>query len=292
MAIGARALHDGRLIEIEPTTYRNEIAQKRAILASDHRYYAQECAGSTGGQWECVELILKALKRDYAHLMTVGSHGDRWTIANHLLGEQEEVVLGDPGSIPTFPLDWIGRHVQEDLLLMSGDPATGFALIAGQLCFANRWCLDDTIGRSFRAIHAPVPGFAEQIGEASEKLMERLKLGRPVWRLNWSVLTSGELNRPPRHADAMHMERVDVSDANAGQRCFFRAERQTLTRLPASAAILFTVRTYVAPVGQLAADPEWRRRMLGVLDSAPPELLAYKGMTSFVAPLRAFLRQG
>jgi hypothetical protein len=289
MAVGARALHDGRLFEIEPRTYCHELALKRAILAEDLRYYAQELPGSRAAQWECVELVLDTLARDYPHAMLLRKRADRWVLENRLLGETHTLRVGDEASIATFPLDWAGRLVQEDLLLMSGDAEAGFPLVAGQLCFANRWCLDDKLGRSILAIHAPVPGFAEQIGHSTSKLMERIKFGRPVWRLNWSVLTSSELNRPPRTSDVLDMSKAGVTSENAGTRCFFRTERQTLTRLPHSGAILFTVRTYIAPVGELASNSEWRRCMIGILRTAPPELLEYKGMTPFVEPLLSYL---
>jgi hypothetical protein len=292
MAVGARALNDGRLVEVDPATYSYELGLKRAILAGDQRYYAQALPGSEPAQWECVELLLGALARDYPQHFAVRQHGERWTIDNRLLGESHGLHLGQSASLGTFPLDWVGRLVQEDLLLMSGDEWAGFPLVAGQLCFANRWCLDDKIGRSFLEIHAPVPGFAEQVGRSSSMLMARLKPERPVWRLNWSVLTSGALNRPPCDDDVLDMGKVDVTPETAGARCFFRTERQTLTRLPRTGAILFMVRTYVAPVERLVADDDWRCSMLGVLRSAPPELLDYKGMTPFVDALVAYLEAG
>jgi hypothetical protein len=185
-------------------------------------------------------------------------------------------------------LDWTGRQVQEDLLLLDASTA-GYPLMAGQLCFANRWSLEEKMGSSFLDIHGPVPGFGEQIGRLSQLLMERLKPSRPVWRYNWSLTVSGELDLSTRVYDAVQARMAGVTAANCGETCFFRTERQTLARLPQTGAVLFTVHTYRTLLGNLARDAAWAQRFLEVLDQASPALLAYKGVTPVEGPLRDYL---
>lgn len=56
-----------------------------------------------------------------------------------------------------------------------------------------------------------------------------------------------------------------------------RHERQTLRRLPKSRAILFTVRTYLLPLGELAEEPESIRNLLGAIQEMHPDMARYKG---------------
>ncbi|WP_031498893.1 heme-dependent oxidative N-demethylase family protein [Bryobacter aggregatus] len=179
-----------------------------------------------------------------------------------------------------------GDCVQEDLLLLDAQQP-GLPLVAGHLCFANAWCLDEKIGKPFLAIHGPVPGFASSIGPGSEKLLMRLQPGRAVSRLNWAVKSSGQLDLTSRWDEQVREWNALVDADNAGERCWMRVERQTLSRLPQSEAILFTVRTYTAPVAQLAV--EQRELLRGVLQSCPEEMLRYKGILAFAAPLLRYL---
>lgn len=179
-----------------------------------------------------------------------------------------------------------GDAVQEDLLVLdAGQP--GLPLIAGHLCFANAWCLDDKMGRPFMEIHGPVPDFATTIGPSSEKLLERLKPGRPVTRLNWAVKSTGQLDLTNRWDAAVAAWNAEVDAGNAGSHCWMRAERQTLSRLERSGAVLFTVRTYTQPVETLSLEQQ--RILLGVLRSCPEPMLRYKGIWPFAAPLVEWL---
>ena len=53
---------------------------------------------------------------------------------------------------------------------------------------------------------------------------------------------------------------------NAGQRLHLRVERQTLSRLPKSNAVLFTIRTYMDPLSTFEGRPD-RVCCSGVFDS-------------------------
>ena len=48
---------------------------------------------------------------------------------------------------------------------------------------------------------------------------------------------------------------MPVTDENAGWRLHVRVERETLTRLPRTRAILFTIRTYVHRLDRYGRDP-------------------------------------
>lgn len=290
LSLGARALGEGPLIELDLPAYHGELAQKEQLLAADHGYYFQAHPHSEPAQWEALAAVLRDLASRHPDTFTLTIDGDCWTWRNGLLDGTTVFRYGDAGSLPNAPLDWAGRQVQEDLLLLDGR-SEGFPLMAGQLCFPNRWSLDEKMGLSFAAIHGPVPDFDARLGKPATLLLERMKAGRPVWRYNWLLVPSAELDLSTRAyaRAAQRLERVDVG--NCGQRLFLRSERQTLSRLEQSGAILFTIHTYRTPLDALAADPAWSRRFLEVIDRASPALLRYKGVGEIVPVLRDYLKE-
>jgi hypothetical protein len=195
--------------------------------------------------------------------------------------------MGDSASLPLPPLDWVGRQMQEDLLILSGNAEDGMPLVAGQLCFPNGWCLDDKMGKSFLGIHHEVPLFAHHLGRSSSLLLERLKPERPVWRINWSLKATPRLNLIPRFF--AEERQAHLTPANIGACCFLRLERQTLSRLPRTGCILFTIHTYQAPLDAVVESADVARRIAGVVRTVPEEMLLYKGIASFLDPLLTYL---
>jgi hypothetical protein len=288
LTLGARPLAGGPLIEIDRQAYAEELALKQEILGSDYAYYFQAQPQSEQAQWEALALILHDLCSHYPEDFALRCAGDDWMWRNRLLGASVRFRFGDGSTLPWGPLDWVGRQVQEDLLLLDGSDSA-LRLMAGQLCFPNRWSLDEKMGLSFLAIHEPVPGFGAEIGRSSNLLLAQLKAGRPVWRYNWSLTVGGELDHSTRAYAAVQARMVSVTAANCGESCFLRAERQTLARLPRTGAVLFTVHTYRTALANLASDQDWARRFLEVLEQASPALLAYKGVAPIEGALREYL---
>ena len=92
----------------------------------------------------------------------------------------------------------IGGLVQEDFCLLQERDGR-YILTAAVLCFPAHWLLSEKIGRPLIEIHAPVPGFAEQLGNPVERLFERLDPEKPVQRRNWSLVDTDRLFLPPSH---------------------------------------------------------------------------------------------
>ena len=291
MTMNARALTVDRLIEVDPARYRAEIAEKAAILASDYRYYFQAPPETVAHSWEAITLLLPNMARHYPQHFALHTAGDEWHWENRLLGTEQRLTIGDATSLPLPPLDWLGRQLQEDLLIMAEDALRCTPLIAGQLCFGAGWCLDDKLGQSFLAIHDPVPIFGEQIGRSADLLMQRLKPDHPTARVGWSMTTSPALNHAPAVSHGRRDGDPGVDPTNAGERCYLRVERQTLSRLPETRGVLFTIHTYVTPLAVvISADPQARaRRIAAVLRTMPEALQRYKGIDRFRDPLLAYL---
>lgn len=289
MTLGVRPLEDGRLIEIDPLAYQAEITLKQELLRTNHSDYFQSLPATEDLQWEAVETLLPNLALHYPQHFQLTVEGDRWTWHNRLQATTTDFRLGLLESLPLAPLDWLGRQVQEDLLLLKGTPADGMPLVAGQLCFPNAWCLEDKLGRSFLEIHDEVALFREQIGRSSNLLLERLKVGRPAWRINWAFKSISRLNLTPRFLPEARKASLAITPENAGERCFMRLERQTLARLPKTQALLFTIHTYQETVTKATENINHARRINHILQTTPKEVLIYKGIEPFIQPLLAYL---
>lgn len=289
MTLGVRALRpDECLIEVDEPHYRDELALKASMLAANLRARFQALPGTEPHQWETVTELLPRMAREHPRHFSLEVEGERWRWRNHLLGTEAVFTPGEADGLPLAPLDWLGRQVQEDLLLMDGT-REGLPMMAGHLCFPSMWCLEEKMGRPVLDIHAPVPGFGAKLGTSTVRLMEGLKPGRAVTRVNWAITVTDRLDLEPWTLPEWKHLLDGVTASNAGERCFLRLERQTLSLMPRTGAILFTIHTYRAPVATEVEEPARRRRLAAVLRTVPPETLAYKRLTPFLEPLLAYL---
>jgi hypothetical protein len=189
----------------------------------------------------------------------------------------------DPALEP--PLVRLGCAVQEDLCLMLADPA-GYRLVAAFVAFPARWNLADKIGRPIQAIHAPVPGLEAAIGRPLGLFFDRLAAGHPVWRANWSISDDPTLHQP---SHGFRRTVKPIAAEEAGERLFLRVERQTLTRLPRTGAVLFTILTFVAPLAAVAAEPVLARDLGSRLGELTEPMLAYKNLARYRPAILAYL---
>ena len=181
-----------------------------------------------------------------------------------------ELVVGATGRAPDpalHPLDAAGRLVQEDLCLLV-EREGGPHLDAASLCFPSYWRLGDKLGRPLAAVHEPVAHYAAELADRVDRFLGRLRLGRPVWRRNWSI-----------HDDPTYFlpDPTPAHSVEPPSGLWLRSERQTLRRLATPGTILFTIRTQQVPFATLAERPELAHRMAAAIDAWSPELRAYKG---------------
>lgn len=275
-----------RLIEVELEKYGAELRLKAEIIASDPAYYCQCPPSAEPLVWETLELLLPDMARAWPQFFTLTQDGGHWTWTNRLLGTTTRFAPGDAASLPFSPLDWLARQMQEDLILMAPNRDGELVCAGGHLCFASGWSLGEKMGQSLSSIHEVVPGFAETLGRPADLLTQRLKPGRPVARWNWTLSPTDRLNLAPALADDWTPARRQITPENAGERCRLRLEYQTLSRLPSTSGVLFTIHTFLRPV---APDAASARRLASAVRAMPPALRDYKGLTPYADALLAFL---
>ncbi|MGR6429308.1 heme-dependent oxidative N-demethylase family protein [Rhizobium sp. PAMB 3174] len=183
-----------------------------------------------------------------------------------------------------------GSLVQDDLVLMRRKE-TGWHIVAAYVAFPSSWSLSEKFGQPMEGVHSGVPGFQNGTRNAQlvNRIFDNLLSEKPVERMNWSIKGDGALPQPVSKHTA-----GDPAVAGAeAMKNFVRAERQTLSRLPVSGDILFTIRVFVDPLAAIAARPDAAQQlssMARLLEGLNDDQLAYKGLRTLRDPLVAFLR--
>jgi hypothetical protein len=191
------------------------------------------------------------------------------------------VALGDT-SLPAIAR--AGLLVQEDLCVMEADASGAYRLTAASLAAPSVWRLADKIGKALPGIHEPVPLYGEVLGGRVDRIFTHLRAGAPLWRTNWSVMSDDTLFQPGTH-DRTDARLAGLDSTTAGERLFLRVERQTLTRLPASNAILFTIKTHIDPLAAIAGREDLVAGLTKAVVDMPEGMSTYKALR----PLREAL---
>ncbi|HAJ48310.1 MAG TPA: DUF3445 domain-containing protein, partial [Alphaproteobacteria bacterium] len=111
-----------------------------------------------------------------------------------------------------------------------------------------------------------------------------------LWRANFVLVTEPTLFMPGGHAAAK--ERGDgITPDNAGSRLWLRVERQTLTRLERTGAVVFTIKTLIDPLASLTGQRALCHGLRGALESMAPGMQAYKSFSGYKTALFAWLDQ-
>jgi hypothetical protein len=240
-------------------------------------------------QWDCLELIMESLARDYPQHFSLERRGKHWHWTNRPLALEQRFVFGEPTTLPHPPLEYITRQAPGDWVVMDqrdGDLWTEAGMVTSQA----DWSLDFDIGMTFKEWHGPVPLAHEMsVFDRALKYLLNLRLGAPVRRLNWTMTVHPRLDTSPENYPFWGPDRTRVTAANAGDLVHLRVELQALWRLPRSNAVVFSIRCYLMSVRELATIPKWARRVHRVLKTLHPALVDYKGLTRYRDSVVAWL---
>jgi hypothetical protein len=187
---------------------------------------------------------------------------------------------------PEPPLALAGRLVQEDLVMMRRG-AGHWRLAAASLSFPSAWQLVEKFGRPMHEVHGPVPGFSASTRNAQmiERMFDNLRPETGMIRWNWSLFGDGRLFHPDSHANGPRFGEGATS-------AWFRLERQTFRKLPASGDIVFGIRIYLDPLAALVRLPEGpalAATLSEQLAALTDEQAEYKGLLAGRAGLQARL---
>ncbi|OBA22663.1 hypothetical protein METBIDRAFT_9043 [Metschnikowia bicuspidata var. bicuspidata NRRL YB-4993] len=126
-------------------------------------------------------------------------------------------------------------------------------------------------------IHNPVPQYEARLFSPMHRFFNKIA-SKDIWqRANWSIQTNRILFKLEDHHgrcgdDPEEQETQDIDFENA---CFMRCERQLITRLPQTKAVLMLVRTYLTPLKTIKEESH-ATEMAQAIESLPEDLALYK----------------
>ena len=254
--------------------FGRDLAAKRRLLETrrDEVFLTLPAADSPAREL----LLLFAIHLPQHHPELFSRAGDQ--ILNATTGESWNITAP-----PRHPLDIAGRLVSEDLCLLQAD-GNHHILVGASLCAPARWRLAEKLGRPLAAIHEPVPGYGEALGEKVEHFFAALKPNRLVCRFNWGITDDPEPFQPT--APAAH---VAVTPESAGRLLWLRIERQTLRRLAETGAVVFTIRTYITRLDAAIRTTADARDLAGAIRTRPLATQRYKCIEPVASELLAWL---
>lgn len=229
----------------------------------------------------------------------------------------------DVGPEGADPLIAIALLASEEFLLLlpevrETEGSVVYTLKAGALLFSNSWSLksrfamplpahDDAqareqwaadrqrslnaarLGKSAYEIHSGhISHYMKHFAGRVDRFFSRMLPGMRAWRRNWSLKMSAELFL---HSDALPAGLPPSTATNWADRGYLRSEQQAFTKLSTSAAVVFSIKTYVWKLSGLVKCPLAFKALIVASDNLPPEMVSYRAadlpaFREFLASLR------
>lgn len=194
-------------------------------------------------------------------------------LVDHLRRRWPERYADVTLDLDLHPLDAAARLVPEDLIVMV-DRGGRLVFGGGSVCFPNRWDLRSKLGRTMASVHAPVALLNEQLEAPIDGFFDRLTPQRSFWRLGWGIVGTADWYTPVDGSASLQPDAPTVAQLH------LRVERETLRRFPATNCVLFTIRTFVAPLEAVATDSVAAARLADAVATLPHDVRAYKDLAT------------
>ncbi|MGY1661482.1 heme-dependent oxidative N-demethylase family protein [Geodermatophilus sp. SYSU D00705] len=272
--------------------YEEQMRMRRELLARDPGR-RQVLPHMEPACWDMLLYLLRELVAARPDVMHLSGDGREFGWRNDLLGIEQEFVLGDAATLPTDPLTWIGCQVPDDILMVS-DRGGRLWFDAALVTWAAAWSVKFDVGMHLDEIHGPVPGLNEGgVTSRATRFMRSLTTEQTYRRVNWTFSAHGSPRRdislevkPEWDADVPQL----VRDGDFG-RLQLRIELEHLTRLPLTGTLTFNIRTYMAPLAEIATIPEWSGQLAAVVAELPDDIAGYKGIAPYRDEVVAWLTE-
>jgi hypothetical protein len=235
---------------------------------------------------EACRLIMQRLAKEYPQHFSLDQH-----VGELMLHSQSPPIVlqqtrDESRLLQVF--NHLAFCLQEDLAIWQ-QTERGDYMSCIHLCAPNHWAPADKIGRPFSEVHAPVAGM-EQMRQRYRPMLRSLAGGGTMVRFAWGMSTDTRLNHHPEAPPGISPEIWQGRRFNPREpELYVRVERQTLSGLRESKAVLFTIKTYFEDVR--AMNPLERQALSKALGSMSAASLSYKGLSDSLYEIRQFLSE-
>lgn len=279
-------------------TYLDRIEEKTKIITNSHPKYPayRDLESSTvftskiaePAIRELYDVIIQYMCDKYPMYFKVSDDGTK--VHNGITNEDVPAKANDTDVKKL--MYYLVRTIEEDFIVMMPDPSLDepeygleYYFKGGVFAFAAGFDPKEKINKPLTSIHEPIPGYQSKLRLSMNRYFEKLQPCKFVGRANFSVQAHDKFfvddDNKGYHLTEEEVRRaVPFEELDFDHQVHYRSERQMLTRLPKTGAILFTIRTYLHPFSDFKRQPvEVSKRFLGALQKFPDDMAVYKGLT-------------
>ncbi len=186
-------------------------------------------------------------------------------------------------------LEAAASAVSDDLCILIKDGEGLWRLEAASLCAPTFWRLSEKLGEPLGGLHGPVPGANPGMVSRIHRMFDALRPGQVLERFNWTV-QPGTARYTPSQAPFKKIA-ADLPEKGALDALWFRVERQTISKLPVSGAVAFTIRVTIDPLRAALPDAGHVAAFRAAWEGIDPVLADYKGWPHYERLVQAALAE-
>ena len=285
VTMGLRTMHWDEWIELD-----NDYMKFHALKAQRIQERGSKCCRTApeafDGACELLEELCDYLPQRYPSLFEKTDVGMRNLATHEAFNIVERPLKEDP-------MQMAGRLVQDDVAIMFEKGDGEYYLLAGAILLAGFWRLSDKFGMRLSDMHTSgeVPQFREKLERGMMNLFRRMQPEKAVLRNNYFVQVDDELawSSSIGSEDGGGMGWMTAEKNKAISHHWFRSERQSLRRLPRTGGVVFTIRTYFAPMTAVCNERGVPGRLASAVRSWGDDVARYKGKERYQDVLLDYL---
>ena len=271
--MGLRPIKPAQWILLE-SEYAAILREKRARMADFPELYYRTLPCSLPAQQELRERVVTHLAGDYP---------DQFRLSGSMLQCLIDGARYDLRDESIEPLQQMSQFLEEDFMLIQ-DVEGAQMITAASNAYSSSGRLVASVGRNVAWAHEPVPQLTSKLGPRIDRMISSIHTDTPCERFNWQLTPLATKFFPHKahaaNADAMRLicDALRRDPERAQELLWIRVERQTLSRLPESRAVAFTLHTYSDPLASLRGDAESLRAILALMRTYSDARLEYSEM--------------
>lgn len=274
------------------STHLEGTARRRENIKNNAKYvcFSNTNAPTTKAVHEFYFMTLNFLHDRYPSLFLIDE--EKNIFVNKI---NSDTIPYHPDSLsPDYLMQLLAANIEEDVIIMLKDNPdnedeeyiTRASITGTPAGFDPSLHYDQPVSH----IHKPVPQYKERLKSPMERFFNKLK-PKDIWvRGNWSFQENNELFKLDSHhgRPGDELKELYVADLDFENGCYVRAERQVLTRLPKSGAVIMLVRTYLTPLKEVKASG-LGECLINAIDSLPEDLAFYKRRQLWGSAVKEYL---
>lgn len=184
-------------------------------------------------------------------------------------------------------LEGAASAVSDDLCILIKDSEGLWRLEAASLCAPTFWRLGEKLGEPLGGLHGPVPGANPGMVGRIHRMFDAIQPGQVLERFNWTVQPAPDRFTPDQAP--FKTRAAGLPEHGALDALWLRVERQTISKLPQTGAVAFTIRVAIDPLRAALVNTAHQNAFRAAWEGIETDLAAYKGWPHYQRLVRAAL---